>query len=79
MSPASKSTETTASRFVYIRALEASEVRGLLPPDALVDIDDTAELFMIMGADGQSLAIVEGREAAFAAALANDFSPLSVH
>jgi hypothetical protein len=65
--------------FVYIRHLEDSEARGLLPPDALADIGDLDDLFVVASADGQRLAIVEGREAAFAAALAHDLSPLSVH
>jgi hypothetical protein len=51
----------------------------MLPPDALADVSDPDDLFVVASADGQSLAIVEGREAAFAAALAHDLSPLSVH
>lgn len=65
--------------FVYIRHLDMGEVSGFLPPDALADVDDPEDLFIVASADGQRLAIVEGREAAFAAALANDLSPLSVH
>jgi hypothetical protein len=42
-------------------------------------VADPEDLFVVASADGQRLAIVEGREAAFAAALANDLSPLSVH
>lgn len=65
--------------FVYIRHLGEAEIRGMLPPDALADVSDPDDLFVVASADGQSLAIVEGREAAFAAALAHDLSPLSVH
>jgi hypothetical protein len=65
--------------FVYIRHLDLGELRGMLPPDALAAIDDPEDLFVVAGADGQRLAIVEGRDAAFAAARANDLSPLSVH
>jgi hypothetical protein len=64
-----KSTSLEGNSFVYIRHLDDGEIRSLLPPEALV----------VASADGQRLAIVEGREAAFAAALANDLSPLSVH
>lgn len=65
--------------FVYIRHMDAGEVTGLLPPDALADIDDPEDLFIVSSHDGQRLAIVEGREAAFAACHANDLRPLSVH
>lgn len=64
---------------VYIRQMDMGEVSGLLPPDALADIDDPDDLFMVFSADGQRLAIVEGRDAAFAACHANDLHPLSVH
>lgn len=65
--------------FVYIRHLDVGEVSGLLPPDALADIGDPDDLFVVSSADGQRLAIVEGRDAAFAACHANDLLPLSVH
>lgn len=68
-----------AEAFVYIRQMEAGEVRGLLPPDAIADIDDLEDLFIVSAADGQRLAIVEGRDAAIAACHANDLRPLSVH
>ena len=64
---------------VYIRQMDVGEVSGLLPPDALADVDDPDDLFMVFSADGQRLAIVEGRDAAFAACHANDLHPLSVH
>jgi hypothetical protein len=64
---------------VYIRQLDVTEASGLLPPDALMDVDDPSDLFILTSAEGQHLAIVEGRDAAFAAALAHDLSPLSVH
>lgn len=65
--------------FVYIRHMDAGELHGLLTPDVLADIDDPEDLFVVSSADGQRLAIVEGREAAFEACHANDLSPLSVH
>ncbi len=64
---------------VYIRQMDVGEVSGLLPPDALEDIDDPEDLFIVSSADGQRLAIVEGRDAAIAACHANDLRPLSVH
>jgi hypothetical protein len=74
-----KSDPSEGTAFVYIRHMHDSEIRALLPPDALDGIEDTDDLFVVASADGQRLAIVEGREAAFAAALANDLNPLSVH
>jgi hypothetical protein len=74
-----KSNPFDRNTFVYIRHLDEGEIRNLLPPDALADVDDPEDLFVVASADGQNLAIVEGREAAFAAAFANDLHPLSVH
>lgn len=74
-----KTTDSEGAAFVYIRHLDDGEIRSLLPPEALADVDDPDDLFVVASADGQRLAIVEGREAAFAAAWANDLRPLSVH
>ncbi|MBU3920331.1 DUF1150 family protein [Hyphomonas sp.] len=74
-----KSTAFEGNSLVYIRHLDDGEIRSLLPPDALDDVSDPEDLFVVASADGQRLAIVEGREAAFAAALANDLRPHSVH
>ncbi|KCZ90058.1 DUF1150 family protein [Hyphomonas johnsonii] len=65
--------------FVYIRHLDADELQSLLPPNAVGQINDPDELFVVLSADGVRLAVVEGRDAAVAAALANDLKPLSVH
>jgi hypothetical protein len=64
--------------FVYIRHITGGEIRHLLPAED-ADIADHDDLFVVASADGQRLAIVEGREAAFAAAIAHDLTPLSVH
>jgi len=72
-------TEAEGTPFVYIRHLDDGEIRSLLPPEALDEVGDIDDLFVVASADGQRLAIVEGRDAAFAAALANDLKPLSVH
>ena len=74
-----KSNPFEGDAFVYIRHLDEGEIRAMLPPDALDDVGDPDDLFVVTAADGRSLAIVEGREAAIAAALANDLQPLSVH
>ncbi|MEZ5945451.1 MAG: DUF1150 family protein [Hyphomonas sp.] len=65
--------------FVYIRHLDADEVRDMVPPNALEGVTRPEDLFVVSSADGERLAIVEGREAAFAAARMHDLKPLSVH
>ncbi len=42
-------------------------------------IVDGASAYAIHSADGQPLDVIDGRDAAFAAALVNDLMPLSVH
>ncbi len=79
MNQVSKASAAGQDRLVYIRALGLAEARRLLPPDALADFDETDGLFVVANADGENLAIVEGRDAAYAAALAHDFEPVSVH
>ena len=68
-----------ADPIVYIRHLGADEVRDLVPANALEGIGHPEDLFVVSSADGQQLAIVEGREAAFAAARMHDLTPVSVH
>ena len=68
-----------AETLVYIRHLQAAEVNELLPPNLLQEINDADELYAVLSGEGVQLAIVEGREAAFAAALAHDLQPMSVH
>lgn len=64
---------------VYIRHLGADEVRELVPANALDGVEHPEDLFMVSSAEGERLAIVEGREAAFAAARLHDLKPVSVH
>ena len=66
------------SRMAYIRAIEANEIAEL-PNEALANIGDMDALFVLTDGEGQKLAIIEGREAAFAAARANSFLPVSLH
>ena len=65
--------------FVYIRHLDAGELSGILPANAIDQIDAPDDLFVVASADGVRLAVVQGREAAFAAARSHDLKPLSVH
>ncbi|KCZ50968.1 hypothetical protein HY29_06350 [Hyphomonas beringensis] len=65
--------------FVYIRHMDAGEIQGLMPANAIEKIEEPEDLFVVASADGVRLAVVQGREAAFAAARAHDLKPLSVH
>lgn len=68
-----------ADPIVYIRHLGEDEVQDLVPENALKGIGHSEDLFLVSSADGQQLAIVEGRDAAFAAARMHDLTPVSVH
>lgn len=71
--------EFEAGNVVYIRAISADEIKTILPPNALVDVSDDDNLFSVTTEEGVRIAIVEGRENAFAAATAHNLRPLSVH
>ena len=74
-----KTAETAnASRFAYIRAIKSRELAEL-PNEALNSVSDVDRLYVLTDGDGQKLAIIEGREAAIAAAYANELVPMSVH
>ena len=48
--------------FVYIRHLDAGELSGILPANAIDQIDEPDDLFVVASADGVRLAVVQGRE-----------------
>lgn len=66
------------SRFVYFRNINELELAEL-PADALRGVDDLEELVVVTNGDGQKLAIIEGLEAAEAAAEAYKLEAVSVH
>lgn len=70
--------ELDFSRFVYFRNINELELAEL-PADALDGVDDLADLVVVTNGDGQKLAIIEGREAAEAAAEAYKLEAVSVH
>lgn len=70
-----------APDLVYVREIraadiladaEVSDVKGLT-------IDPEATLYAVHGADGERLAVMADRETAFAAAVAHELEPVSVH
>ncbi|MEM1105168.1 MAG: DUF1150 family protein [Pseudomonadota bacterium] len=76
-STASESTDDTS--LVYVRPVTLEELESVLPANALEELNAASDLFAVHGANGQRLAIVEGRDAAFAAARANQLTPTSLH
>lgn len=64
---------------VYIREVAAETLRaeGALPPGAA--LPPGLKLYALHLEDGRRIAVVDGRDSAFAAALQNDFAPVSVH
>ena len=68
-----------AENLVYVRRLALEEARRIVSDKKLEDVTEPEDLFSVHASDGQRLAIVEGREAAFAAARAYDLRPRSVH
>lgn len=66
------------SRFVYFRDINERELAEL-PAEALRNINDVEDLVVVTNGEGQKLAIIEGREAAEAAAEAYKLEAVSVH
>jgi hypothetical protein len=65
---------------VYVREIKAKEVLGA--GDEAYDrfeLDPDQTLYALHRADGARLAVLADRESAFAAALAHELAPVSVH
>ena len=70
-----------APDLVYVRPIRASDVLedARVETAADVEIDPDQILYAVHGADGERLAVMLDRETAFAAAVAHDLEPMSVH
>ncbi|HYD26691.1 DUF1150 family protein [Brevundimonas sp.] len=70
-----------APDLVYVREIRAADVLAETPlPEATgLAIDPEARLYAVHGADGERLAVMMDRETAFAAAVAHELEPVSVH
>jgi len=70
-----------APDLVYVREITASDVLDdVLTPEArALDIDPDQTLYAVHSADGERLAVMLDRETAFAAAVAHELAPVSVH
>lgn len=70
-----------APDLVYVREITASDVLDdVLTPEArALEIDPDQILYAVHSADGERLAVMMDRETAFAAAVAHELAPVSVH
>ena len=73
--------ELGAPSLVYVREIRAADVLASTPVEAVeeFDLDPEQMLYAVHGADGSRLAVLSDRDAAYAAALAHELTPVSVH
>jgi hypothetical protein len=66
---------------VYVREIRAKEVVGGLAADSVesFSLDPDQILYALHRADGARLAVLADRDSAYAAALAHELVPVSVH
>jgi hypothetical protein len=66
---------------VYVREISGAEVIASAPVEAIqgFDLQPDQTLYAVHGADGARLAVVIDRDTAYAAALAHELTPVSVH
>jgi len=70
-----------APDLVYVREVLAAEVIGdrTVTTEEGFDLTPDQTLYALHGADGSRLAVVTDRDTAFAAAIAHELAPVSVH
>lgn len=70
-----------APDLVYVRAIRAADLLADARVNVVedVDIDPESTLYAVHGADGERLAVMMDRDTAFAAAMAHELEPVSVH
>jgi hypothetical protein len=70
-----------APDLVYVREISGAEILASTPVSAAkgLKIDPDQTLYAVHSADGERLAVVTDRETAFAAAVAHELEPVSVH
>ena len=73
--------ELGAPELVYVREVKASEIIASTPVEVVegFDLDPEDTLYALHGADGSRLAVLSDRDSAYAAALAHELTPVSVH
>ena len=68
-----------APDLVYVREIKASDLLDEAVQIKDVDIDPGQMLYAVHCADGERLAVMIDRDTAFAAAVAHELEPVSVH
>ena len=70
-----------APNLVYVRPIKAQDVLAAAPAGARLDAQLAPDqiLYALHGADGARLAILTDRDAAYAAAIAHELAPVSLH
>lgn len=70
-----------APDLVYVRPVKAREVLAGVPAEAQITprLDPNQILYAVHSADGARLAVLADRDSAYAAALAHELAPVSVH
>lgn len=70
-----------APDLVYVREIRAADVLADTPVADVrgLEIDPDQTLYAVHSADGERLAVLIDRESAFAAAVAHELAPVSVH
>jgi hypothetical protein len=73
--------ELGAPSLVYVREVKAAEVLAGTPVDVIegFELDPEDVLYALHGADGVRLAVLSDRDSAYAAAIAHELTPVSVH
>ncbi|GAW41400.1 hypothetical protein SH203_01805 [Brevundimonas sp. SH203] len=68
-----------APDLVYVREIKASDLLDEAVQMKDVEIDPGQSLYAVHSADGERLAVMIDRDTAFAAAVAHELEPVSVH
>lgn len=68
-----------APDLVYVREIKASDLLEEAVQMKDVDLDPGQSLYAVHSADGERLAVMIDRDTAFAAAVAHELEPVSVH
>lgn len=70
-----------APDLVYVREVLARDILGSASVSVAkgLEIDPDQTLYAVHSADGERLAVLTDRESAFAAAVAHELAPVSVH
>ncbi|QYF87250.1 DUF1150 family protein [Brevundimonas sp. PAMC22021] len=68
-----------APDLVYVRPVKASDLMADAAEMQDLEIDPEQSLYAVHSADGERLAVMVDRDTAFAAAVAHELAPVSVH